>query len=106
MPKPTFPRGSKWRKWDLQVHTPFSALNNGFGTDFQAYAKQLIEKACHDGIAVVGITDYFTIEGYSALRKLLGDEAALKALVGEELAAKAACILFLPNIELRTSIIV
>ena len=106
MPQSTFPRGSEWRKWDLQVHTPFSALNNGFGTDFQVYVKQLIEKACSAGIAVVGITDYFTIEGYSALRKLLADQPALKALVGEDLAAKAACILFLPNIELRTSIIV
>lgn len=106
MPNPTFPRGSEWRKWDLQVHTPFSALNNGFGNDFPAYAKQLIEKACRNGIAVVGITDYFTIEGYSALRKLLNDEPALKVLVGEELAARAARILFLPNIELRTSIIV
>jgi ABC-type lipoprotein export system ATPase subunit len=106
MPQPTFPRGSEWRKWDLQVHTPFSALNNGFGTDFPAYAKQLIEKACSAGIAVVGITDYFTIEGYSALRKLLADEPALRALVGDDHAAKAAGILFLPNIELRTSIIV
>lgn len=104
--QPTFPRGSEWRKWDLQVHTPFSALNNGFGTDFPAYFKQLIEKACSAGIAVVGIADYFTIEGYSAVRTLLGDETTLQALVGDELAAKAAAILFLPNVELRTSVIV
>jgi ABC-type lipoprotein export system ATPase subunit len=106
MPKPIFPRGSEWRKWDLQVHTPYSALNNGFGSDFQVYAKQLVEKALSDNIAVVGITDYFTIQGYSALRQLLSDEPACKALLGQELAAKADGILFLPNIELRTSIIV
>lgn len=106
MPIPAYPRGSEWRKWDLQVHTPFSALNNGFGSDFPAYAKQLIEKACKDDIAVVGITDYFTIEGYTALKALLEDDTALKALVGSELAERAAGILFLPNIELRLSTIV
>jgi ABC-type lipoprotein export system ATPase subunit len=106
MPSPIYPRGSEWRKWDLQVHTPFSALNNGFGSDFSAYAKQLIEKACNENIAVVGITDYFTIQGYTALNELLSDDAALKALVGDELAERAAGILFLPNIELRLSTIV
>jgi len=106
MPSPIYPRGSEWRKWDLQVHTPFSALNNGFGSDFSAYAKQLIEKACNENIAVVGITDYFTIQGYTALNELLADDAALKALVGDELAERAAGILFLPNIELRLSTIV
>lgn len=106
MPIPLYPRGSEWRKWDLQVHTPFSALNNGFGNDFPAYAKQLIERACNHAIAVVGITDYFTIQGYTALRALLSDQVALVSLVGEELAARAGRILFLPNIELRLSTIV
>lgn len=106
MRTPVYPRGSEWRKWDLQVHTPFSALNNGFGSDFPAYAKQLIERACKDDIAVVGITDYFTIEGYTALKTLLADETALKELVGKDLAERAAGILFLPNIELRLSTIV
>jgi len=39
------PRGSEWRKWDLQVHTPFSALNNSFGSNFEEYAKTLFERA-------------------------------------------------------------
>jgi hypothetical protein len=106
MTKQTYPRGSEWRRWDLQVHTPYSALNNGFGNDFLAYAKKLIEKACQDEIAVVGVTDYFTIQGYAALRQLLADTPTLAALVGDEVAAKAARLLVLPNIELRTSIIV
>lgn len=100
-----FPRGSEWRKWDLQVHTPFSALNNGFGSDFEAYAKSIIEKASADNIAAIGVTDYFSIEGYSMLRKLLSDEARLNAL-GTNLADQAKQILFIPNIEFRTSIIV
>jgi len=106
MQAPVYPRGSEWRKWDLQVHTPFSALNNGFGSDFEAYAKQLIEKACKDDVAVVGITDYFTIQGYTALKTLLANDTDLKALVGYDLATRAAGILFLPNIELRLSTIV
>ncbi|MEZ6016073.1 MAG: hypothetical protein R3F49_13215 [Planctomycetota bacterium] len=106
MQSPVYPRGSEWRRWDLQVHTPFSALNNGFGDDFAEYAKKLIEKACENDIAVVGITDYFTIQGYTALKALLADEAAVKALVGNERAERAAKILFLPNIELRLSTIV
>lgn len=106
MPTPVYPRGSEWRKWDLQVHTPHSALNNGFGSDFARYAKELIERACKDDIAVVGVTDYFTIQGYTALRALLADATALKDLVGDELAERAGGILFLPNIELRLSTIV
>ena len=106
MPPPVYPRGSEWRKWDLQVHTPFSALNNGFGSDFSVYAKQLIERACKNDIAVVGVTDYFTIQGYTALKALLADDTALKALVGNELAERTSGILFLPNIELRLSTIV
>ena len=27
-------RGSVWRKWDLQIHTPYSYLNTQFGDDF------------------------------------------------------------------------
>ena len=106
MPKPAYPRGAEWRKWDLQVHTPFSELNNGFGSDFSAYAKQVLEKACANEIAVIGVTDYFTIDGYKAFRQLLGDQTTLKSLVGDETAEEATRILFLPNIEFRTSVIV
>lgn len=101
-----YPRGSEWRKWDLQVHTPFSALNNGFGDDFDRYAKRLFEKAVEKGIAVIGITDYFSIEGYKLLRALVGDGARLEKLVGSKLAASAREIRLLPNIELRTSVII
>lgn len=104
-PAPRFTRGSEWRKWDLQVHTPFSELNNGFGSDFDEYAKQLLTTAVQKEIAVVGITDYFCIEGYKRLRALMANQAELEALVGAEVATKAKGILFVPNIELRTSIL-
>jgi len=106
MPNSKYPSGSEWRKWDLQVHTPFSALNNGFGGDFDQYAKRLFEKAIEKGIAVIGITDYFSIEGYKKLRALVEASKRLEELLGTDNAAKATEIRLLPNIELRTSVII
>jgi predicted ABC-type transport system involved in lysophospholipase L1 biosynthesis ATPase subunit len=60
-------RGSEWRKWDLHVHSPLSGLNNQFPKlengepDWEAYIGAL--EALTD-ISVLGITDYFSIEGY------------------------------------------
>src|SRR5665647_917030 len=101
-----YPRGSEWRRWDLQVHSPHSYLNNGFGADFSAYAKTLLERAVAEDIAAIGVTDYFCIEGYKALRALIDDDAALEALVGSEVAEAARQILLLPNIEFRSSVVI
>ncbi|MBF8305978.1 MAG: hypothetical protein HW398_1166, partial [Acidobacteria bacterium] len=106
MSNPRYPRGSEWRRWDLHVHTPFSALNNGFGSDFDQYAKLLSERAVEKGIAAIGVTDYFSIEGYKHLRSIFSDGTRLGAVVGAEVAVKAQQILLLPNIELRTSVII
>lgn len=74
MPSPTntlYSRGSEWRKWDLHIHSPLSALNNQFPRlasgepDWNAYVGRL--ESLSD-VSVLGITDYFTIEGY---RKVL-----------------------------------
>ena len=78
---------------DLQVHTPFSALNNGFGQHFDHYAKTLFEKAIENKIAVIGVTDYFCIDGYKRLLALRDDVASLSALIGEDHAAAARSIL-------------
>jgi len=64
--------GSKWRKWDLHIHSPLSGLNNQFlklddGTpDWEKYISRLEEIK---DISVIGITDYFTIEGYKEVLK-------------------------------------
>jgi len=102
----TFPRGSEWRRWDLQIHTPFSALNHHFGTDFERYATNLLQRALAADVAAVGITDYFLIDGYKSLRAFLSDGAKLRALLGSESADQALTILVLPNIELRSSVVV
>ncbi len=101
-----FPRGSEWRRWDLHVHTPHSALNNGFGADFDGYARVLFQEAVAAGIAVIGITDYFTINGYRGLRDLVLDDERLVALLGSDIASAAREIVLIPNVELRTRDIV
>ena len=52
--------GSYWRKWDLHVHSPSSILNSQFGDDWERYINTL--ESLND-ISVVGITDYYSIEG-------------------------------------------
>jgi predicted metal-dependent phosphoesterase TrpH len=84
-----YPRGSEWRKWDLHVHTPESVLNQSFGPDFDAYAKALLKGAIENEIAVIGVTDYWTIEGYKQLRQIVDDDARVANLLGEEDAEKA-----------------
>lgn len=64
--------GSSWRKWDLHVHTPESYFHQ-FGfldkEEKHKYEDNIWEKYIDElqqisDISVVGITDYFTIEGY------------------------------------------
>ncbi|MCI0563670.1 MAG: AAA family ATPase, partial [Nitrososphaera sp.] len=59
-----FAEGSKWRRWDLHVHTPASALANQF-SDWESYVGAL-ETAGTD-ISALGATDYCSIEGYKKL---------------------------------------
>jgi len=85
-------RGSEWAKWDLHIHSPLSGLNNQFPRlangqpDWDAYVEKL--ETLTD-IHVIGITDYFSIEGY---RKILEfrNQGRLKHFS-----------LILPNIEFR-----
>ena len=100
-------RGSEWHKWDLHVHTPASGLNNHFGGDaedaWDRYVKALFTTAIANEVAVIGITDYFLIDGYKKLKQIyLNDEARLMLLFGDkETVAKVKKIRVLPNIEFR-----
>ena len=58
-------RGSLWRKWDLHVHTPFSYINSFKSWD--DYISKLNEVTKKKDIKVLGITDYFSIEGYEEI---------------------------------------
>jgi hypothetical protein len=89
--------GSILRRWDLHVHTPASYENQfGFSSkeDADAYKNDIWEKYVGElekveGISVVGITDYFTIDGYK------------KVLEYRNIGRLGNFDLILPSIELR-----
>jgi len=100
-------RGSVWRKCDFHIHTPYSALENQFDGDFDKYVQNLFKKAIEKNISIIGITDYFTIDGYKKIKnEYLDDQAKLKALFNDEEINKINSILVLPNIEFRLNKIV
>jgi DNA repair ATPase RecN len=82
----TFGRGSEWRRWDLHIHTPDTALNNQF-TSWESYL-ELIESA-NSSIAVIGVTDYCTLRSYK------------KILTYREQGRLQNIALTIPNIEFR-----
>lgn len=75
------PRGSIWRKWDLHVHTPASFHWNG-GKPFRdmtteekvASLDQIIERMRESDVAAFGIMDYWTFDGYWAVRDHLASQ--------------------------------
>lgn len=91
-------RGSTWNKWDLHLHSPESFhesfgldrdLDPGEDADEAVWDRYISELGDLDDISCVGITDYFSIEGYERVReaKQNGELDNLD--------------LVLPNIELR-----
>lgn len=79
----------------MHVHTPESYEEN-FGDDWDEYVWQLKEKAEEHGISVMGVTDYFSVDGYEKLRneyEPLG-EPSLELDNGSNL-------FLMPNVELR-----
>lgn len=66
-----YPKGSEWRKWDLHVHSPLTILNNQYPklTDGSPDWEAFISKLESLDVAVLGITDYFTIDGYKKLKE-------------------------------------
>lgn len=59
-------RGSEWRRWDLHIHTPGTALNDQFGS----WSDFLTAVEAHPTVKVIGITDYLSIENYSRVAQL------------------------------------
>lgn len=81
-------RGSEWRRWDLHVHTPGTAMNDQFKGDWEGY---LAAVEAERAVKVIGVTDYMSIANYS---RLLGDQkqGRLKNID-----------LLIPNIEFRVT---
>ena len=65
-----YQKGSEWRKWDFHVHSPASALNNQFSgkTDKDKWASYIAALKSIKDVSVIGITDYFSVEGYKQVR--------------------------------------
>ena len=60
-----FGRGSQWRKWDLHVHSPYSYESSYVNWD--TFFSDLKKEATLHDVEVVGINDYFTVDGYERL---------------------------------------
>jgi hypothetical protein len=60
-----FPKGSKWRKWDLHVHAPGGKLHDGYRT---SDGSDPLDKVCDlieaSDVKAFGITDYFSIGSF------------------------------------------
>lgn len=91
--------GSKWNKWDLHVHSPSSFhedynLERPLGTDEDheeaVWDRYLEELEDIDDIPCIGITDYFSVEGYERVREAIEQDGRLQNFD-----------LVLPNVELR-----
>jgi hypothetical protein len=88
-----YPKGSEWRKWDLQVHSPGTKLADGYGNSRRVWREFL--KILHESdVKVFAITDYFLLDGYLSFLK------SAKELRPQLLKDKV----FFPNIEFRLDI--
>jgi len=83
--------GSTWKKWDLHVHTPYSIVQRyGGNTDkiWETFITDL-EKLPSE-FKVIGINDYFFLDGYERVLKAKKENGRLKNID-----------LILPIVELR-----
>lgn len=90
--------GSIWRIWDFHLHTPFSILNNQYGDTnedetWDHFIEAIETKSSAANIAAIGITDYFSIEGY-------------KRVQGYQQAGRLRGLLIFPNIEFRVDTLI
>lgn len=89
-------RGSEWRRWDLHIHTPQTKKNDQFAGStsqekwckfYEDVLKYINSEDPTKKVAVLGITDYFSIDNY---RKVVSDGKLIDKFE-----------LILPNIEMR-----
>ena len=81
--------GSVWARWDLHLHAPGTKLADSYGGDSEDNLERYVRVLEESDAQVFGITDYFSFDGYFAVR-----EAYRRIFPdGEKL--------FIPNIEFR-----
>lgn len=83
--KTKFDRGSEWRQWDLHVHTPASFHWNGKrftsninSTENVKLIDEMIEALNNASPAVFALMDYWTFDGWFALKNRLKQDGAPK----------------------------
>ncbi|MHB1865063.1 MAG: hypothetical protein ACYCPS_02775 [Candidatus Saccharimonadales bacterium] len=84
-----FPYGSEWRKWDLHVHLPGTKMADGYRADGTTPLDKFIDDIEASDVAVIGITDYFSLGGFFNLKARYAEKYPDSDKV------------LLPNIELR-----
>ena len=82
-PQQLFPRGAEWRQWDLHIHTPASFhwkgqrfVGNPNSPENTKLVDEMIEAINAAEPAVFAIMDYWTFEGWFALKKRLTEKGA------------------------------
>lgn len=94
-----YSKGSQWRKWDLHVHTPSSALQHSFGQDWDLFVERLIQASIKHGIEAIATADYFSIDGYKKLFTYYDPISRTLAVNG-----KNVQLFIIPGVELRLNI--
>jgi shikimate kinase len=85
------PRGARWRRWEPHIHTPGTAINDGYGsTSMEMYLAAL--ESASPTIEALGVTDYLLTRRYRQVQ-----EAKARGRLPE------VSLLFC-NIEMRLSI--
>jgi len=86
-------KGSVWRKWDLQIHTPETKLSDQYkAEDGVDVWDKFVDCLKDSDVSVFGIADYFSIDGYVKLIEKIKSNKNFKDRV------------FFPNIEFRLDI--
>ncbi|MDP3663972.1 MAG: hypothetical protein U1D41_10395 [Nitrosomonas sp.] len=85
--KDDFERGAEWRQWDLHIHTPasFHWLGKRFGSDPNSVENadlvdEMIAALNAAQPSVFALMDYWTFEGWFALKRRLAQKGAPKLL--------------------------
>ncbi len=81
----SYPKGSEWRQWDLHIHTPASFHWNGakfigdpLSSDNYPLVDEMIEALNAAQPAVFALMDYWTFDGWFALKNRLSQKDAPK----------------------------
>ncbi|WP_411971331.1 TrlF family AAA-like ATPase [Sphingobacterium sp. Lzh-3] len=74
-------KGSEWNIWDLHVHTPASIFHR-YGNDDDVWEKYLLDlESLPNEFKVIGVNDYFFIDGYERLIKEQKENGRLRNLL-------------------------